>query len=92
MALMKITTFGPNLSISNAPHLKAHGETFHVHAADCADCNRYRALDRSAQDVASRTQVVEAIYGGIIAEGSLTIEDALNNEFWFAPCCDGLAE
>lgn len=85
MTSQTVTIFGPNLNDDRKG-------TFHVHAQDCADCRKYGPGTKFGGDdhgwtlrVDSRDEVGADIDDGHIAEGSMTIEDAVA-DCYFAPC------
>lgn len=87
---MKVKVVGPNLPAEA-------GESFHVHAADCADLKRgwirRHAAEEPTVDLDSREEVVLYVYdNGIMDENpDLTWRDYLG-EFRFLPCVAGLPE
>ncbi len=77
-----LTIVGPNLP----NEAKA---SFHVHAAGCADLKRGWIRSHRGHDTttASKLDVVEQVYGDILAEDDATAEEYLY-DFHFAPCVD----
>lgn len=74
---MRIKIFGANLrDQSKGQHV--------VHAADCADCAKFKDEHCSEIEAASFEQVARDIYADQIREG-LSVADALQ-EIHFAPC------
>lgn len=87
---MLVRIFGPNLNNQSKG-------SFHVHAADCADCKKYgngrlggETHMADPREVATRYDVVEFVYDDMInCNDKSTIEDYVD-DFHFAPCCDAL--
>jgi hypothetical protein len=86
---MLLTIVGPNL-------IDQSTGSFHVHSAGCEDLKRgqYRLLGSGDSHFMtghyeSARDVVEDVFGDIIAEGDSTWESC-EGEFHFFPCCSEL--
>jgi hypothetical protein len=81
-----VVVVGPNLRTKS-------GETFHVHAADCADLKKSPVYRNHQDEIgyvvhhATRVEVAEDIYCDIIAENPDNRAEDLVSDFKFFPCC-----
>jgi hypothetical protein len=81
---MNLSVFGPNLRRTGSP------ETFHVHAADCADCRKpvYRDEPPMILEAATKVEVCDSVYG----PEEFNCESGENLfDFKFFPCTKGLS-
>lgn len=81
---MRVAIYGPNL-----PNSMQRKGGFHVHASNCADCaklDKHPSVDeRWDIDVSSVAEIGEEIYADHIAEGSMTLDDAVSDLYLY-PC------
>jgi len=84
---LDVTVIGPNLMTKDAER----GE-MHVHAAGCRDIARTEKRNQLGKSyshdligAASKEQVADWIYCDHIDEGSMTLDDAMD-QLYFAPC------
>jgi predicted PP-loop superfamily ATPase len=75
---LKVRIFGANLRDQSKG-------VFVVHAADCADCKKLAHETSCIETHESALSISKSIWGDMIDEGSMTVEDGLM-EIHFAPC------